>query len=100
MKRLYVIRDRLAGFGVVPTGVPAIIDMPSDAFALRLLKGSVAKGQQPNLLNTNAEDKELWCVGELDELTGKIAACEPYLIGRAIDYLNREVIEDGEDKKE
>lgn len=99
MKRLYVIRDRLAGFGIVPTGVPAVLDMPSDAYALRMLKGSVAKGQQPNLLNTNAEDKELWCVGELDELTGKIEAFEPYLIGRAIDYLNREVIEDEEGKE-
>lgn len=86
MKKLYTIRDVLAGYGV-QNGIPAILDMPNDQFALRVLKGSCVAGATANAFNTNAEDKELWCVGEFDELTGKIKPCEPYLVGKAIDYL-------------
>lgn len=91
MRKLYVIRDVLAGYGL---SSPSIIDMPTDEYAKRVLKGSVAKGQKPNLLNTNPEDKELWCVGEFDELTGRIKSCDPYLVGRAIDYVNKEDVSD------
>lgn len=90
MTKLYVIRDTLAGYGI---SSPKVIDMPTDEYAIRVLRGSVAKGQKPNFLNTNPEDKELWCVGEFDELTGRIKACEPYLIGRAIDFINKEELE-------
>lgn len=86
MRKLYAVKDVLAGFVTFP-GVPAIIDLPNDQVALRMLKGSCVKGAQPNVLNTNAEDKELWCVGEQDEKTGKITPCEPYLIGRAIEFV-------------
>jgi len=93
MKKLYTIRDVKAGYGIEP-GVPSILDMPNDEFAIRLLKGSVAPGQKANALNTFPEDKELWCVGEFDERTGKITSCDPYLVGRAIDYYKSEVIDD------
>lgn len=88
--KLYTIRDVLAGYGVQP-GVPAILNLPNDDVAIRVLKGSVAEGAKPNVLNTNIEDKELWCVGEFDEKTGRIKPCDPYLVGRAIDYKKVEV---------
>ena len=82
MKKLYTVRDVLAGFGV-QAGVPAILDLPNDQVAIRVLKGSVVAGAQPNIFNTNAEDKELWCIGEFDEQTGKIKSCEPYQLNKA-----------------
>lgn len=88
MKKLYTIRDTLAGYGCIP-GVPAIIEMPTDDYAIRVVKGSVAKDQKPNAFNTNPEDKELWCVGEFDEKTGQITACQPRLVCKAIDYIER-----------
>lgn len=97
MKKLYTIRDVKAGYGCEP-GVPAILDLPNDEIAIRLLKGSVMAGQKPNALNTFPEDKELWCVGEFDERTGRIVSCDPYLVGRAIDYLQREVSVDVDSK--
>lgn len=89
MKKLYAIRDVLAGFGSIP-GLPVIIDGPTDSFMIRVVKGSVAKGQKPNVFNVNPEDKELWCVGEFDQDTGVITAIKPYLVCKAIDYLNQE----------
>ena len=86
MKKLYTIRDVLTGYGC-QTGVPAVLDLHNDKEAERVLKGSCVKGAQANALNTNAEDKELWCIGEFDERTGKITPCDPYLIGKAIDYM-------------
>ena len=95
MKKLYTVRDVKAGYGVT-LGVPAILDMPNDEYARRVLKGSCAKGQKPNALNLYPEDKELWCIGEFDDLTGRITPCEPYMVGRAIDYIGEiEVSEDG-----
>jgi len=92
MKKLYTIRDVKAGYGVTQ-GVPAIIDLPNDQVAIRVLKGSVAKGQKPNALNIYPEDKELWCVGEFDDLTGRIKPC---LVGRSIDYLDSVEVETDE----
>lgn len=101
MKKLYTIRDVKAAYGC-ENGVPAILDMPNDEFALRVVKGSCAPGQKANALNTYPEDKELWCVGEFDELTGKIKPVDPYLVARAIDYIIKEVVQDveSEDAKE
>lgn len=90
MKKLYTVRDVKAGFGCTP-GVPAVLDMPNDDFALRVVKGSCAAGQKPNALNTFPEDKELWCIGEFDERTGMITLVEPYIVARAIDYIERSV---------
>lgn len=86
MKKLYTVRDVLAGFGV-QNGVPAVLDLPNDQVAIRMLKGSCAKGAQANVLNTNPEDKELWCIGEFDEQTGRIKAIDPYLVGKAIEFI-------------
>ena len=85
MKKLYTVRDVKGCYGC-ENGVPALLDMPNDEFALRMVKVSVMKGQKPNALNTFPEDKELWCVGEFDEKTGIVIPCNPYLLARAIDY--------------
>lgn len=90
MKKLYTIRDVKASYGC-ENGVPAIIDCPNDEVMIRIVKGSVAAGQKPNALNVYPEDKEVWCVGEFDERTGKISSCDPYLVARCIDYYQREV---------
>ena len=92
MKKLYTIRDVKAGYGVT-LGVPAILDMPNDEYARRVLKGSCAKGQKANALNTYPEDKELWCIGEFDDLTGRISPVEPYMVGRAIDFISELEVE-------
>lgn len=93
MKKLYTIRDVKAAFGC-ESGVPAIIDCANDEVMLRIVKASLVAGQKPNALNVYPEDKEVWCVGEFDERTGKIKPCMPYLVARAIDYLTKEVVED------
>lgn len=84
--KLYTIRDVLTGYGCI-RGVPAIIDLHNDQEAIRTLKGSCVAGAQANAFNTNPEDKEFWCVGEFDERTGRITPCDPYLVGKAIDYM-------------
>ena len=86
--KLYVVRDVLIGYGVVP-GISAVINFENDEVALRALKESMFPGQKPNVFNVHPEDKELWCVGELDLDTGMITACQPVLIGKAIDYIVR-----------
>ena len=87
MIKVYTIRDVKAGYGC-QQGVPALIDMPNDEYALRVLKASCQAGAKPNALNTFPEDKELWCVGEFDQETGMLKTDKPpYLIGRAIDYI-------------
>lgn len=83
--KLYTVRDVLVGYGVIQ-GMSAIINFENDEVALRALKESMFPGQKPNCFNVHPEDKELWLVGEFDQQTGKITACEPKLIGRAIDY--------------
>lgn len=85
MRKLYTVRDVLCGYGCI-RGIPAVIDLCNDQEAIRMVKGSLVRGAQPNALNTNAEDKELWCVGEFDEKTGNIKACQPYLVAKAIDF--------------
>lgn len=90
MKKLYTIRDVKAGYGCEP-GVVAVLDCPNDDVMLRIIKGSCAKGQKPNALNTYPEDKEIWCIGEFDEKTGRITVCDPYLVARCIDYIERGV---------
>ena len=83
--KLYTIRDVLVGYGVIQ-GLACIINFENDVVALRALKESMFPGQKPNAFNVHPEDKELWRVGEFDQQTGKIIACEPVLIGKAIDF--------------
>ena len=90
MRKLYTVRDVLADYGCLGQGIPAVLDMPNDEYALRVLKGSCVKGASANVFNTNPEDKELWCVGEFDEKTGRIKPCDPYLVGKAIDYIQHD----------
>ncbi len=93
MRNLYTIRDVLIGFGLAQ---PAIIDLPNDEVARRVVKGSVAKGAAPNYLNANPEDKELWCIGEFDERTGQIKAIKPRLVCKCIDFLGHEEVENND----
>lgn len=86
--KLYTIRDVLAGYGVQP-GVPAILNLPNDELMIRVIKGSVQEGCQPNALNTNIEDKEVWCIGEFDDKTGRITPCDPYLVARCVDLVEK-----------
>ena len=87
MQKLYTVRDVLADYGCIGQGVPAVLNMPNDEFAIRVIKGSCVKGATPNVFNTNPEDKELWCIGEFDEKTGRIKSIDPYLVAKAIDYI-------------
>lgn len=84
-KKLYTIRDVLVGYGAV-LGTPAILDIPNDQAAKRVVAGCCMEGAQANALNTNPEDKELWCIGEFDQDTGIITPCTPYLVCRALDF--------------
>lgn len=97
MKKLYTVRDVKSCFGSQRPEVPSLLDMPNDDYALRVLKGCCAFGMEANVFNTYPEDKELWCIGEFDEVTGCITPCQPYLVGRAIDYIQRGA-DDGSDK--
>lgn len=90
MRKLFVIRDVLVGYGVQS---PAILDVPNEAVLERLIKGSMTPGARPDLLNTNPEDKQIWLVGEFDETTGKIFACEPKLVFNIIDYVQKGVVQ-------
>lgn len=86
MRKLYCIRDVLIGFGTSGQGVPVIIDAANDDVMLRTIKASLAPGAQPNVLNVNPEDKEVWCCGEFDQDTGVIKSIKPYCVARCIDW--------------
>lgn len=94
--KLYSVRDVLAGFGVEP-GLPVVINGHNDEYMKRVVAGSVAKNQKPNVFNVNPEDKELWCVGSFDQETGVITPCKPYLVCKAIDFLGKEEVTDDAD---
>lgn len=89
MRKLYTIRDTLVGYGVDGVGVPAIIDLPNDDVLIRVMKGSCGAGAKANYLNVNPENKEVYCIGEFDQKTGRIIPCEPRLVARSIDYIER-----------
>lgn len=94
-KKIYVVRDVLVGYACI-SGAEVLILLNNDEVALRVVRGSLAEGAQANALNVNPEDKELWCVGEFNQDTGKIVPSEPRLVAKAIDYLQKgKVVPDG-----
>lgn len=94
-KKIYVVRDVLVGYACI-AGAEVLLILNNDEVALRVVRGSMAEGAQANALNVNPEDKELWCVGEFNQDTGKIISCRPRLVAKAIDYLKKgEDVPDG-----
>lgn len=89
MKKLYTVRDVLIGYGLMQ---PAVLDLPNDEVAKRVVRGTLAKGAPATYFNTNPEDKELWCVGEFDEQTGQIISCQPRLVCKFIDMKDLEEV--------
>lgn len=47
-----------------------------------------ANEQSKNSINTNPEDKELWCLGEYDDQTGAIVSKVDFVI-KANDVINK-----------
>ena len=78
MTKLYSIKDTKIGF-------MAPLVQQNNAVAIRTFK-NMRNASQPNAVNTNPEDKELWELGVYDEETGEI---KPNLafIGKAEDYV-------------
>lgn len=89
MRFLYSIKDNLIGFGTIRE-LPMVLDLPNDDVARRVVQDACADGQKPNALNTHPENKELWRLGSIDEVTGVISPCDPILIARAIEYIGKE----------
>ena len=77
--KLYTIKDNLVGFCNPP------FQCPNDETAKRLF-ASLAKEQQPNLINTFPENKELWKLGEMDENTGAIIS-DVFFMDRATAHI-------------
>lgn len=69
--KLYSIKDTKIGFS-------APILMQNDAVAYRTFK-NMRNSEQPNMVNTNPEDKELWLLGQFDEDTGAIQSKVEFL---------------------
>lgn len=64
--KIYAIKDAKIGF-MQP------FYLQNDGVAVREFtnaRNEVAK----NIVNTNPEDKELWCLGEFDDTTGQISS--------------------------
>lgn len=61
---LFAIKDTMVGFS---QPFPAV----NEGVALRQFIGS-AKAEQPNIVNTYPENKELWKLGVLDDQTGEL----------------------------
>lgn len=78
MMKLYSIKDTKIGY-------MAPFIQQNNAVAIRTFK-NMRNASQPNAVNTNPEDKELWELGIYDEETGEI---KPNLvfIGKAEDYV-------------
>lgn len=78
MLKLYSIKDTKIGY-------MAPFIQQNKACAIRTFK-NMRNASQPNAVNTNPEDKELWELGTYDEETGEI---KPNLafIGKAEDYV-------------
>lgn len=81
---LFSIKDNLVGHSQPFCAV-------NEQVAVRQFAGS-ANAEQPNVVNTYPENKELWKLGTLDDQTGILESEVKYL-GRAIDFIKKEVAE-------
>ena len=82
INKIYAIKDTKIGF-------TAPFVMQNDAVAVRMFQG-MAQANTPNQVNTYADDKELWTMGEFDDQTGIITSVEPKYIAKANDFIIKE----------
>lgn len=76
MRDLYSIKDQLVGFGLPFMAV-------NDSDAARTFQFAL---QQTPELYFKAKDLDLFKIGQLDEDTGALIACEPYLVYRGASF--------------
>ena len=74
---LYAIKDNLVGFSQP-------FPCHNEGVALRQFIAS-ARAEQPNIVNTYPENKELWKVAVMDDQTGEVSA-DLKFVARAITY--------------
>lgn len=79
---IYTIKDTLVGY-MTP------FCQPNDNYAKRAFMNA-AQDTKPNNVNINPEDKELYLIGEYDDVSGKITPCEPKFLARASEYVKKE----------
>lgn len=70
--KLYAIKDVKIGFGQ-----PFMAQ--NNAVAVRAFTNS-RNATEPNVVNTNPEDKELWFLGDFNENTGEIESKVEYIV--------------------
>lgn len=78
MLKIFSIKDTKVGF-MNP------FYLQNNAVAIREFSNG-ANATQPNAINTNPEDKELWCLGTFDETTGAITSDITFL-AKAVDVI-------------
>lgn len=70
---LYAVKD------VVAQEAPIILTCPNDKMLVRQIKSGMLS-QQPNFLNTHIEDKQVFIIGEYDNVTCVIKSNAPDMI--------------------
>lgn len=75
---IYSIKDTKIGY-------MSPIYLQNDGVAIREF-ANLAKDVNKNIVNTNAEDKELWLLGHFDDQTGEILS-EVRFIAKAVDFV-------------
>lgn len=81
MLKVYSIKDTKIGF-MNP------FYLQNNAVAIREFSNG-ANSPQANAINTNPEDKELWCLGTFDENTG-VFVSEITFLAKAVDVITKE----------
>ena len=79
---IYSIKDTKIGY-------MSPLYLQNDGVAVREFS-NLAQKKEPNIINTNAEDKELWLLGHFEDQTGEILS-EIRFIAKATDYVIKEV---------
>ncbi|MDD6223557.1 MAG: hypothetical protein PUB18_00965 [bacterium] len=79
INKIYCLKD-------IKIGYMQPFTMQNDAVAIRAFANS-ARANQPNNVNTNSEDIELYCIGEFNDTTGKINGIEPEFMAKAVDFV-------------
>lgn len=74
--KIYCVKDTKVGF-------MSPFTMNNDELCLREARVAV-NDSRPNVVNTNLEDKEIWCLGEFDDTTGVIKGVTPRLVATCI----------------
>lgn len=75
---IYSIKDTKVGY-------MSPLYLQNDGVAVREF-ANLAQKKEPNIINTNPEDKELWHLGDFDDQTGEIQS-EVRFIAKATDYV-------------